>query len=297
MGSNTSKSLSDTCAFVSSVAMNSVMNNGTSCTSTTTAVQDQAVNIDGSGVTALLAACIAAGQSSSACSSLIGSGTLVDGISQSAIVTVGQNCSVNSSNIASVQQDITNQILQKINSSSDDVGDTLKEIANAAGGSSNSNTSLSTTISSLVSDSFTVNNTNQMIQTVLTHQKQIVNVTNAQSTAVLNVVQNIQMQALSTLVANSTNLNNAVQQVQNSVTQSATQSSEALPGLWKTLQGFFTGLFGSMTTAYIASGVAAGLSVLCCCIVCAIFFATGGQSTLQQGITTAGSLAPMAALA
>ena len=297
MGGSASKSISDSAAFVSSVAMNSVMTNGTSCASTTTATQNQTVTIDGSGLQDLEKVCLQLGHSTADCAAMVAGGTTVDGISQAAILTVGQNCTVDDTNIASIQQDITNQIMQKINSSSDDVGDALKAIATAAGGKNQSNIQLSTTISSLVSDSFTVSNTRTMVQTVIAGQNQVISILNAPSAAIKNVQQSIQIQALSTLVANSTNLNNAVQQVQNSVTQSATQSSEALPGLWSTLQGFFTGLFGTMTNAYIASGISVACVVLCCCVVCIAFFATGGQSTLQQGISTAGSLAPLAALA
>ena len=301
MGSSSSKNITDCATFVSDVTVNSIINNTTSCQDTTTVTQDQNISVDNSGVLALETACINAGQSAASCAALVGSGVTVSGVSQDAAVTIGSQCSVDDTSNAKVQTDLTNNIMQKINSSSDDVGDALKSIATAAGGKNQSTTQLQTTVSNLITNTFTTNNTQSMINQMIAQQKQIISFKNTQAAAFSNINQSLKLQALYSLVAKNTTLQSAINSVDNSATQAATVASSALPGLWSTLQGFFTGLFGSMETSYIVSGVSVGLCVLCCCVVCVAFFAYGGNNTLQQGISTAGqaasSVGPLAALA
>ena len=298
MGSSNSKSISEVATFVNTVTTNSIINNGTSCADTTTVTQDQNISVDGSGILALETACINAGQSAASCAALIGSGVTVSGVSQDASVTIGSQCTVNNQSTASIQSDLINNIMQKINSSSDDVGDALKAIATAAGGKNQSQTQLQTTVTNAITNTFTQNNLQSMVTQLAAQQSQILSFKNQQSAAFSNINQNLQLKALYSLVAKNTTLQTAINSVDNSATQAATQTSEVLPGLWSTLQGFFTGIFGTMQVAYIASGVSVGLCVLCMCIVCIAFFASGGQQTLQQGISTAGqaasSLGPLA---
>lgn len=301
MGGTQSKSISDVANFVNTVTTNSIINNATNCTDTTTISQNQTLTVDGSGIVDLENACVKAGQPPASCAAFIGSGVTVSGLSQAASVTISSECNVGSSATSLIQSDLTNNIMQSINSSSDDVGDALKSIATAAGGKNQSQTQLQTTVSNLITNTFTQNNLQTMVDQLAAQQSQIVSFKNVQSAAFSNINQNLQLQALYSLVATNTTLQTAINTVTNSATQAATVTSQALPGLWSTLQGFFTGLFGSMETSYIVSGVSVACCVCCMCVVCVAFFYYGGNDTLQQGITTAGSaassLGPLAALA
>ena len=297
MGGQNSKSIQACASLVSNVTMNSIVNNQTTCKSSTNVNQNQNISVDNSGVVALQTACIASGQSAKDCVALIGGGTTISGISQDAAVTISSNCVIDSKTQTAVANDLTNNIMQKINSSSDDVGDALKSMATAINGKNNSSTSLQTTVQNTINNTFTTSNLQEMVNSIVAGQSQIIAFKDTQSLAFNNVSQSLALKATYSLCAKNQDIVQAAATISNQATQAATVSSEALPGLWKTAQSLLTGYFGSLQTGIIALGGCVCCIMVALIAICIAFFATGGNQTLQQGITTAASLTPTGAAA
>lgn len=291
MGAKNSKSITSTAAFISDITTNSIVNSQTSCKSSTSVNQNQAISVDNSGVVALQTACIAAGQNARDCAALIGSGTTISNVSQDAAVTISSGCQVDTKTQAAVANDLTNNIMQKIQSSSDDVGDALKSMATAIGGKNQSSVDMQTTVKNTVNQTFTTNNLQEMVNTIVAGQSQILTFKDTQAVAFNNISQSLALKATFQLCAKNEAIVNAATTISNQATQAATVASEALPGLWNTVQGFMTGLFGTMQTAYIAIGGCVSCILCALVLIAGIFFFTGGQNTLQQGIKVASSAA------
>lgn len=297
MGGKNSKAINSTVSMISDITTNSIVNNQTTCKSSTSVNQNQEITVDNSGVVALQTACIAAGQSAKDCASLIGSGVTLSNVSQDAAVTISAGCQIDSKTQQSVSNDLVNNIMQKINSSSDDVGDALKSMATAINGKNNSTTDLKSTVQNTVNNTFTVNNLQEFVNTIVAGQSQILAFKNTQSAAFNNISQSLAVKATYSLCAKNQDIVSAANNVQNSATQAATVSSEVLPGVTDAIKTALTGWFGSMKTAFLAIGGSVSSLVCGIVLIVAVFFLTGGQQTLQKGINTAGKMTPAGAAA
>jgi len=290
MGGSNSTQVSQTGAYVSSVMMSSAVSSNTTCSQSSALVENQVVTVDNTENDKVLELCLTLANGNAAanksCQSFIQTATVND-ISQGASIVLSTNCTVNTAMLATMQQDVTNAIMNKITSSTDDIGEFLKSVAVAAGGNVNNTTSMSTTVSNMVSSTMTLTATQSMITTLSQAQNQQLNLKNFTGTyKAMN--QLLQVQALATLVASNTATNTAVQKAENSVTNDVTASSDltnVFDGLWKTLQ---TGL-GVLGNWIYAIYAVIGLIVICCCFVCVVPLFTSGSKPSTVASSIAGS--------
>jgi hypothetical protein len=297
MGAKNSKSVQSSAVFLADITTNSIINNQTICKSSTSINQTQDISVDNSGVVALQGVCIAAGQSARDCASLIGSGIALSNVSQDAAVTISSGCQIDSKTQTAVTNDLTNNIMQKIQSSSDDVGDALKSMATAINGKNSSSVDLKTTVQNTINNTFTVNNLQEFVNTIVAGQSQMLAFKNTQSAAFNNISQSLALKATYSLCAKNEDIVNAAATITNQATQEATVSSQVLPGLWSTLQTTLTAWFGSLKVAYLAVGGSVSSLICGIVIIIGVFFFTGGQTTLQQGISAAAAMTPQGAAA
>ena len=294
MGAHASKSVNETASMVSSTILNTAVTLNNTCQNSATTTQLQEYNVDGSGNLQAYNTCLTTAASAkwtdpaTICSPLLGGAVTFNGISQGASVNITANCSILDTQTSTVQQDVMNAINAKLDNSTDDVGQFLTQLGSALGGSSNNTSSLKTSIANQVKATMTTTATNTMINAYATSQNLIFNVKSPPTAvAFQNVSQQLAVTALSSLVASNSVLNAAVQTAQNSVTTAATSTDQVLPGLWTTIQGGLAGWFGSIQNGEIAVA-ACVVCALCVLFGCsAVFFFSGGQSTLQQGISAA----------
>lgn len=294
MGASNSKSCNSACSLVSSVILNSAVKQNTTCKSTTTANQTQEVVIDGKAYLDCVSNLASAkGWTASdiktLCAPLQAGNNTISGISQTAQLDITTTCKLDQAQTQQAQQDVMNAIDQSLKSSTDDAGQFLKSLGVALGGKANDSVSLSTAIKNEMSNTMTVETTNTFINDYAVNQSQIVKITGASKSQIQNVSQTIAIKALADMVAKNSTMNSAVQKADNTVKSQTSASDDILPALWASIQSLLTGWFGTIQNAYIAVAV---------CVVCAfcmlfgcsaVFLMTGGQNTLQQGISVAGS--------
>ena len=289
MGGSTSKSVQSSASLISSVIMNSAVTSNTDCNQSSSLVQNQVVSVDNTEQQKTLQLCLLLANGNAAvnqsCTSFIQSANVSD-LSQGASIVLQTNCTVDTKMLATMQQDVSNAIMNKITSSSDDIGDFLKSMAVAAGGKSNDTTSMTSTVNNMVSSTMTMAATQKMITTISQQQNQQLNLKSFTGT-MKGMNQMLQVQALATLVASNSATNSAVQTATNSVTNDVTKSSSlttVLDGLWKTLQ---TGLGVLGAWIYAVYAVVALIIICCCCLCLSAAFA--GKGGGDSGSVAAGS--------
>lgn len=269
MGGSSSKSVTQSASYISSVMMNSAVSSKTTCNQASTTMQNQVVNIDNTEEQKTAQLCLRIGGANTAninaCKAFIQSANISD-LTQGASIVLQTDCKVSTDMLTTMQQDVSNAIMNKITSSTDDIGEFLKSVAIAAGGKSNDTTSMTSTVNNMVSSTMTMSATQDMMTTLSQQQNQELNLKSFTGT-MKGINQMLQVQAMATLVASNSATNTAVQKAINSTTNDVTQSSSltnVFDGLWKTLQ---TGL-GVLGNWIYAVYALAALIVLCCCFLC-----------------------------
>lgn len=269
MGGSSSKTIQSSAAYVSSVMMNSAVTSNTNCSAASSIVQNQTVTIDNTEQQKTVQLCLTLANGNAAvnktCKDFIQAANVSD-ITQGASIVLTTDCTVDTKMLAQMQQDVSNAIMNKITSSTDDIGEFLKSVAIAAGGKSNDTTSMTSTVSNMVSSTMTLSATQNMITTLSQQQNQQLNLKSFTGT-MKGLNQMLQVQAISTLVASNSATNAAVQKATNSTTNDVTSSSNltnVFDGLWKTLQ---TGL-GVMGAWIYAVYAVVALIILCSCFMC-----------------------------
>lgn len=249
--------------------LNSAITSNTSCNASSAVVQDQSVTVDNTEQQKTLQLCLSLANGNPAanksCKDFIQSAN-ISNLTQGASIVLTTNCTVDTKMLATMQQDVANAIMNKVTSSTDDVGQFLKSVAVAAGGKSNDTISLHSAVTNMVSSTMTLSATQNMITTLSQQQHQQLKLTSFTGT-VKGMNQLLQVQAMSTLVASNSATAAAVQKATNTTTNDVTTSSNltnVFDGLWKTLQ---TGLGVLGEWVYVVYGVVA-LIVLCCCFLC-----------------------------
>jgi len=285
MGAKASKSLTNTSTFITDIVLSTVVTSNTNCTTTGTISQNQDVSVDGTAYTQLMApvlqTCLAAGQKPADCAALV-QGVQLNGVNQGADITITTTCVVNNDVVNQVQANLENQINQKLASTSDDIGDALKGIVSALNPKGSSSTSLSNSavVKNTIASTFTVDAVQSMVTSFAAQQSQAISIKN-QPGVYANFNQNLKLRVMSDLVAKNSTLSSAVATVDNSSKSDLTNKEQGPVDIF---QSFFGFLKSSM-------GITA---VVLCCLLCvvmvvlAIFFATGGQETLQKGINQVG---------
>lgn len=261
MGANNSKALQSTATFVANSTFNSVVK--TQNIQQTAATVNQSQVVDVSTDPNVLLACIQIlGPSGYDCSKLMSNGTF-SGNSQVATFNITATTQLSDSDTTTVQNDLTAAITAKMADTSDDVGSALKSIATAAGGNNSSATSLNQSVSEIVTNNFTKDTVNKMINSYASGQSQVFKVTNSTASAG-GFAQSLQVQALTQMVTSSSTLNAAVTKADAASTTTNTTQSKGLTDIVEDVGNTIGGAFKDLSSVgktLVIGGVACVLIV------------------------------------
>lgn len=221
--------------------------------------------------TKLKADCLMAGKPADACAAI--SVCDFSNISQDAVIKFDMSCIQTDDLTNKMQQEVSNQLQQKMKKSEDALG---KALTNLVGGKSDTenNTTIDNMSKNIVTKDFVTNltasiNTNQTITTKGQGQS----------------VRNVKQSTVVNLIATAMGKNKTVTDLAQKVTDQAAQSQSIT---LKGLTDMVSSIFGSFTTMYIASAAICGIVVLGSAIAS---FASGGFNKVVNTGASLGSQA------
>ena len=269
-------------SYLNSTTTNTLVQVNTSCMGQTNTSQNLEIDVGTSNEVML--ACLAIPSIAANCGSLMSNGIVIDGVTQSANVVNIVSCKVDTNTVQALQSSLAAQIAQKMDQTDDAVGSAVKSLVTTFNNTS-TNTTNTQDVKNFVTQNFTLQSTQTMVNTISTVQNQKIVAQNTNNTAVKNLVQSIQLQAMTDLLSSNQTTLSAMNTMDAATTQTTTQTTKGLTDLFSSLMGTVSTFIKSYAYAVIAV-----VCAICCCLVIIgiAFFATGGQKTLQQGITTAG---------
>lgn len=190
------------------------------------------------------------------------SGIRAEDIKQSLDFKLSSTCQFNNEFISQLQSQLAGEMNKKVNEETDAFGKAISDLASnlsTIGGNSETKVDKEAIISNTIKQSFTLDATQQMINSYVARQNQHIAIKNATDSTVKGVYQDLRMEVVSALLGANAQLAQAAAKTDAKYVQEETKKLKGVTDIVDSV----TGMIGGMAQSYVIVAVAC----VCCCLL------------------------------
>ena len=285
MGVSHSTVVNNASSIFSQLMFQTVVSVKNDCQNNATLTQSNVINVG--TPTEVITACIAGHWSPTECQKLQSTGLSVYNISSNAKVVVLTSCKLDSTLISTLQTQLTDQINQQLQKTTDGFTAAAKDFINATQNTTDATTN-TTTVSNFVKNTFTLDAVNKAINTVSLTQSSILNVQNISNSTIHDVSSVAQLESTLTLFLNNSATAAAITKLDNSGSQTISTSEKGLTDIVATLGDIFKSAFAALGNWIYAVYGFCALVIIASSVCC--IFALRSDSTKSLASATGSAI-------